>query len=142
MNITFSQEKDTGQTNFAFENDNGDKDGNSNSNVIGFEGFESTKSEAISKKVSCSLGFSQVFLRVTNYTYCHSPIVCYEGSDAEAGENFVSERGQWSNQLEFLLSCISMSVGLGNVWRLIQITITSPHNCMHCNKCPLCLGFP
>ena len=26
-------------------------------------------------------------------------------------------RQQWSNPIEFLLSCISMSVGLGNVWR-------------------------
>jgi len=24
---------------------------------------------------------------------------------------------QWDNPLEFLMSCISMSVGLGNVWR-------------------------
>lgn len=28
-----------------------------------------------------------------------------------------SERPNWSNGLEFLMSCISMSVGLGNVWR-------------------------
>lgn len=27
------------------------------------------------------------------------------------------DRGQWSTGIEFLLSCISMSVGLGNVWR-------------------------
>lgn len=27
------------------------------------------------------------------------------------------ERGGWSNQLDFLFSCISVSVGLGNVWR-------------------------
>ena len=27
------------------------------------------------------------------------------------------ERQQWSNPVEFLLSCIAMSVGLGNVWR-------------------------
>ncbi|EDS39009.1 sodium/Chloride dependent amino acid transporter [Culex quinquefasciatus] len=26
-------------------------------------------------------------------------------------------RPEWSNKLEFLMSCISMSVGLGNVWR-------------------------
>ena len=27
------------------------------------------------------------------------------------------ERPNWGNGLEFLMSCISMSVGLGNIWR-------------------------
>ena len=27
------------------------------------------------------------------------------------------ERGGWSNDLDFLFSCISVSVGLGNIWR-------------------------
>lgn len=27
------------------------------------------------------------------------------------------ERGGWGNKLDFLFSCISLSVGLGNVWR-------------------------
>ncbi|KAL5015469.1 hypothetical protein ScPMuIL_009739 [Solemya velum] len=27
------------------------------------------------------------------------------------------ERGQWGNKAEFILSCIGLSVGLGNVWR-------------------------
>lgn len=27
------------------------------------------------------------------------------------------ERGGWGNDIEFLMSCIAMSVGLGNVWR-------------------------
>lgn len=26
-------------------------------------------------------------------------------------------RAMWSNQIEFLMSCIATSVGLGNVWR-------------------------
>lgn len=29
----------------------------------------------------------------------------------------VHERPTWGNQIEFLMSCISTSVGLGNVWR-------------------------
>lgn len=36
------------------------------------------------------------------------------GDDAVAAG---PERQQWSNPVEFLLSCIAMSVGLGNVWR-------------------------
>lgn len=27
------------------------------------------------------------------------------------------DRGGWENKLDFLFSCISLSVGLGNVWR-------------------------
>lgn len=47
---------------------------------------------------------------------CPSPEiigVSEKENDAEVGE----ERQQWSNPIEFLLSCIAMSVGLGNVWR-------------------------
>ena len=51
-----------------------------------------------------------------------------ESNDYEAKENSGSseemacipsgkKREQWSNSTEFLMSCIAMSVGLGNVWR-------------------------
>ena len=32
-------------------------------------------------------------------------------------EEVVPERGTWKNPWDFLFSCISVSVGLGNVWR-------------------------
>ncbi|GAU98844.1 hypothetical protein RvY_09933 [Ramazzottius varieornatus] len=37
-----------------------------------------------------------------------------DGSDRTNGD---AGRAQWGNKVEFLLSCISLSVGLGNVWR-------------------------
>ena len=35
----------------------------------------------------------------------------------ETGLEEEESRQQWSNPIEFLLSCVAMSVGLGNVWR-------------------------
>jgi len=35
----------------------------------------------------------------------------------EGGQEATEERQQWSNPVEFLLSCVAMSVGLGNIWR-------------------------
>ncbi|XP_076261244.1 sodium-dependent nutrient amino acid transporter 1-like [Rhynchophorus ferrugineus] len=35
----------------------------------------------------------------------------------EAGEEETENRAQWGHGLEFLMSCIAMSVGLGNIWR-------------------------
>lgn len=45
-------------------------------------------------------------------------VMCEENATKEiADDDFVEERGGWSNKLDFLFSCISVSVGLGNIWR-------------------------
>ncbi len=38
-------------------------------------------------------------------------------ADGAAVDAEDAERGSFSNKLDFLFSCISVSVGLGNVWR-------------------------
>ena len=43
-------------------------------------------------------------------------------SEEDEGE---TERGQWGNKLDFLFSCISVSVGLGNV-RQSSIHVSTP----------------
>jgi hypothetical protein len=40
-----------------------------------------------------------------------------QGRPKEKGELVELERGTWKNPYDFLFSCISVSVGLGNVWR-------------------------
>lgn len=37
--------------------------------------------------------------------------------DKEDTKSTGAERAQWGNGIEFLFSCIAMSVGLGNIWR-------------------------
>lgn len=41
-------------------------------------------------------------------------MVYFQNEDLEDGGR---KRAVWGNQLEFLMSCIATSVGLGNVWR-------------------------
>lgn len=37
----------------------------------------------------------------------------------------VPKREKWANKVEFLLSCIGMSVGLGNIWRFPYIAFSN-----------------
>lgn len=42
-----------------------------------------------------------------------------ENEKFEFEENKPTKKDQWDNELEFLCSCITLSVGLGNVWRYL-----------------------
>lgn len=39
------------------------------------------------------------------------------GSASEVGKKAAPERDMWGSKAEFLLSCIGLAVGIGNVWR-------------------------
>ena len=44
-----------------------------------------------------------------------APLNVEENGDVEVKP--VPERAAWGNKWQFMLSCVSLSVGLGNVWR-------------------------
>ena len=48
-------------------------------------------------------------------------LIVLKGKVEVNGEEIVeqksSEKAKWGSDLEFLCSCITLSVGLGNVWR-------------------------
>ncbi|XP_017007143.2 sodium-dependent nutrient amino acid transporter 1 isoform X2 [Drosophila takahashii] len=46
-----------------------------------------------------------------------NPALRDNSDDQEAGGKVPEERATWGKGVEFLMSCIAMSVGLGNVWR-------------------------
>ncbi|GFG40221.1 hypothetical protein Cfor_09809, partial [Coptotermes formosanus] len=48
-----------------------------------------------------------------------------EKTGAAEDEESGPQREQWSNGIEFLMSCIAMSVGLGNIWRFPFIAFSN-----------------
>lgn len=40
-----------------------------------------------------------------------------DDKEGKLSQKTTTEKAKWSNDIEFLCSCITLSVGLGNVWR-------------------------
>ncbi|XP_055864533.1 sodium- and chloride-dependent neutral and basic amino acid transporter B(0+)-like [Biomphalaria glabrata] len=69
-------------------------------------GFPSTAKNGYSKDASNGS------VSLSNISYADS-----ESQLQQDTANDEDDRGQWGNKAEFVLSCIGLSVGLGNVWR-------------------------
>jgi solute carrier family 6 (neurotransmitter transporter, glycine) member 5/9 len=65
---------------------------------------------------------------ISNPTFDASSTETIVNEELESNENLkdiVQGRGNWGRGIEFLLSCIAMSVGLGNVWRFPFIALAN-----------------
>ncbi|KAM0724567.1 Sodium-dependent nutrient amino acid transporter 1 [Formica fusca] len=53
----------------------------------------------------------------TGRTIFQPSVLSADGNEIKNREEDVIERAQWKNGVEFLMSCVAFSVGLGNIWR-------------------------
>lgn len=79
------------------------------------------KHQVVTEKGIFNSGFDldEISLRKFNEKDPTDPVEHFPTKDVHEGEGGATEKGRpvWGNSIEFLMSCISMSVGLGNVWR-------------------------
>ncbi|XP_041978590.1 uncharacterized protein LOC121732702 [Aricia agestis] len=55
--------------------------------------------------------------RINQPKFTKDDVIKAKQDDKKDAEKDQPERAMWGNQIEFLMSCIATSVGLGNVWR-------------------------
>lgn len=69
----------------------------------------SCRTRDLNEQVRCNTTNVRIFLLLC--------ALCEQVEAVEADIESESKRDSWGNGWEFLMSCIALSVGLGNVWR-------------------------
>lgn len=72
--------------------------------------------EEKSEKLVCSHEQESSVIQMRCRSYESIKILKINSQTAEKKPVFL-QKDKWDKEIEFLLSCISLSVGLGNVWR-------------------------
>lgn len=69
------------------------------------------------QRTKCNKYFNLIFQFDRNSSIKHKPELNEKSIDIETAQDMDDDRPTWASPMQFLMSCIQTSVGLGNIWR-------------------------